>query len=80
MKLSTLVIIVLLLIIVSGCAVKPKVEPPVIDKTWWSDSVRETMMLCGQAAQQIANEQAKGDPVVADWLYNKCLFDMGVTI
>ncbi|AUV61803.1 hypothetical protein FDJ28_gp57 [Pseudomonas phage Bjorn] len=80
MKLSTLVIILLLICLMAGCAVKPKVEPPIIDKTWWSDSVRETMMLCGEAAQKIANEQAGGDPAMADWLYNRCLFDQGVTI
>lgn len=80
MKLSTFVIILLLILLMAGCASKPNVEPPVIDKTWWSDNVRETMMLCGEAAGKIAKEQANGDPAVADWLYNRCLFDQGVTL
>lgn len=71
---KTIMLLVMLGLV--GCAG----SQPAVFNSHWSDYNHETMMDCGEAAQFVADLRAEGDPAVADWLYNKCLFDQGVTI
>lgn len=66
-------IMIVILLALVGCAVKPALRA---HDTRWSDDIRETIMQCGVVAGKIAD----GDDILADRLFNQCLRDMNVTI